>query len=169
MSREAWGDPPETERESCPYCGGTHYMTGCDHCDAVKAKCAATFEAVQLRAALLNCARQAEALKRDCGMDPESKQAVRNAQYQNISTTAHIALGTIRGARPVLGEKELSATAQALAAKKEEEQRELRAAQEADELRASLKEVVNHWREFGPDHGFDECIERAAGRRGLGA
>jgi hypothetical protein len=51
----------------------------------------------RLRAALLNCARQAEALKRDCGMDPESAQAVRNAQYQAISTTAHIALGTIRG------------------------------------------------------------------------
>jgi hypothetical protein len=51
----------------------------------------------RLRAALLNCARQAEALKLDCGMDPESAQAVRNAQYQAISTTAHIALGTIRG------------------------------------------------------------------------
>ena len=46
---------------------------------------------------------------------------------------------------------------------------ELHAAQEADELRASLKAVVSHWREFGPDHGFDECIERAAGRRGLDA
>lgn len=51
----------------------------------------------RMRAALLNCARQAEALKRDCGMDPESAQAVRNAQYKAISTTAHIALGTIRG------------------------------------------------------------------------
>lgn len=81
MSREAWGDPPETERESCPYCGGTHYMTGCDHCDAVKAKCAAEVEVTLLR--------------------------------------------------------------------------------------ASLKELVNHWREFGPDHGFDECIERALGRRNL--
>lgn len=50
-----------------------------------------------LRAALLSCARQAEALKRECGVDPETAQAIRNAQYQNISTTAHIALGTIRG------------------------------------------------------------------------
>ena len=51
----------------------------------------------KLRAALLTCARQAEALKRECGMDPESAQAMRNAQYQAISTTAHIALETIRG------------------------------------------------------------------------
>ena len=52
----------------------------------------------RLRAALLTCARQAEALKVDCGMDPESAQAARNARYQAISTTAHIALGTIKGA-----------------------------------------------------------------------
>lgn len=58
-----------------------------------------------LKTALLVCARQAEALKRDCGMDPESPQAIRNAQYQNISTTAHIALGTIRGPRVALGER----------------------------------------------------------------
>jgi len=45
----------------------------------------------------LACARKAEALKQDCGADPESAQAIRNAQYQAISTTAHIALGTIRG------------------------------------------------------------------------
>lgn len=54
-------------------------------------------EVMRLRAALLSCARQAEALKRECGSDPESPQAVRNAQYQAISATAHIALGTIRG------------------------------------------------------------------------
>ena len=53
----------------------------------------------QLRAALLSCARQAERLKKPCSMDPESAQAVRNAQYQSISTTAHIALGTILGPR----------------------------------------------------------------------
>lgn len=58
-----------------------------------------------LKTTLLVCARQAEALKRDCGMDPESPQAIRNAQYQNISTTAHIALGTIRGPRVALGER----------------------------------------------------------------
>lgn len=50
-----------------------------------------------LRASLRTCAQQAEALKRDCGMNPESAQAIRNAQYQSISTTAHIALGTIKG------------------------------------------------------------------------
>jgi hypothetical protein len=53
----------------------------------------------ELEAALLACARKAEALKMPCGMDPESAQAVRNARYQDISTTAHIALGTIRGPR----------------------------------------------------------------------
>ena len=53
-----------------------------------------------LLAALRQCARQAEALKRECGSDPESAQAVRNGQYQAISTAAHIALGTIKGPRP---------------------------------------------------------------------
>ena len=51
----------------------------------------------RLQIALLVCARQAEALKRDCSSDPESALAMRNAQYQAISTTAHIALGTIKG------------------------------------------------------------------------
>ena len=55
----------------------------------------------QWRAALLSCARKAEALKRDCISDPESWQAERNAQYQAIATTAHIALGTIRGPQAV--------------------------------------------------------------------
>ena len=58
-------------------------------------ECAA--EIHKLRAALLSCARQAEDLKEECGSDPESYQAIRNAQYQAISTTAHIALGTVRG------------------------------------------------------------------------
>ena len=51
-------------------------------------------EIERLRAALLHCARQAEALKRECGPDPEGAQAVRNGKYQAISTAAHIALGT---------------------------------------------------------------------------
>lgn len=59
-------------------------------------ECAA--EIAKLRNALLRCARMAEALKRPCSEDPESTQAVRNAQYQAISTTAHVALGTIKGA-----------------------------------------------------------------------
>jgi DNA repair exonuclease SbcCD ATPase subunit len=57
-------------------------------------------EIERLRSALLSCARQAEALKATCGMDPESPQAVRNSRYQSISTTAHIALGTISGPAP---------------------------------------------------------------------
>lgn len=57
-------------------------------------------EIQRLRAALLICARQAEELKRPCGLEPESAQALRNAEYQSISTNAHIALGTMRG--PVL-------------------------------------------------------------------
>lgn len=31
-----------------------------------------------------------------------------------------------------------------------------------DRLRAALNSVVKHWREFGPEHGFDETLERAA-------
>ena len=54
-----------------------------------------------LRRVLLKCARQAEDLKQECGPDPESWQAKRNAEYQAISTTAHIALGTIRGPKNV--------------------------------------------------------------------
>lgn len=61
---------------------------------------AAEQQAEALRAALLDCARKAEALKRECGMDPESPQAVRNGQYMAISVAAHVALGTIRGASP---------------------------------------------------------------------
>ena len=69
------------------YYGPTAHETMIEAADEIK----------RLRAALLTCAQQAEALKRDCGMDPESTQAIRNAQYQSISTTAHIALGTIKG------------------------------------------------------------------------
>ena len=53
----------------------------------------------RLRRVLLTCAQKAEALKRRCEFDFESVQARRNAQYQDISTTAHIALGTIKGPR----------------------------------------------------------------------
>lgn len=60
-----------------------------------------TREQQVLRHALLTCARMAEALKRPCGSDPEGGQALRNSQYQNISTTAHIALGTITGPNPI--------------------------------------------------------------------
>ena len=36
-----------------------------------------------------------------------------------------------------------------------------------DMLRGALRSVVSHWREFGPEHGFDECVEIAA--RALGS
>ena len=48
--------------------------------------------AMVLEDALLRVARMAEALKKDCGMDPESPQAVRNGQYMNISYAARAAL-----------------------------------------------------------------------------
>lgn len=31
-----------------------------------------------------------------------------------------------------------------------------------DSAERALKAVVSHWREFGPEHGFDECLEMAA-------
>lgn len=78
--------------------GSAHLDIKCtDAIASLRAALAAQAQEPDLRAALLQCARQAEALKRECGMDPESPQAIRNAQYQAISTTAHIALGTIRG------------------------------------------------------------------------
>jgi len=49
-----------------------------------------------LRDALLVAARSAEALKRECGMDPESPQAVRNSEYMNISYAARNALEKTR-------------------------------------------------------------------------
>ena len=50
-----------------------------------------------LEDALLRVARMAEALKKDCGMDPESPQAVRNGQYMNISYAARAALAARKG------------------------------------------------------------------------
>jgi hypothetical protein len=32
----------------------------------------------------------------------------------------------------------------------------------ANRLHDALKAVVNHWREFGPEHGMDECVDNAA-------
>lgn len=42
--------------------------------------------------ALLKVARMAEGLKRPCGMDPESPQAIRNGLYMNISYVARSAV-----------------------------------------------------------------------------
>jgi len=55
-------------------------------------------EALALEA-LLDCARKAEALKKECGMDPESPQAIRNSQYMAISYTAHAAITAIKQAQ----------------------------------------------------------------------
>lgn len=32
---------------------------------------------------------------------------------------------------------------------------------EVERLRLALKSVVNHWNEFGPEHGFDEVMHYA--------
>jgi len=50
-------------------------------------------ELERLRASLLDLARRCERLKRPCGMDPESAQAVRNGEYMSISLAARAALG----------------------------------------------------------------------------
>jgi hypothetical protein len=50
----------------------------------------------QLMGALLQCARLAEDLKKDCGMDPESPQALRNGLYMNISYVARAAITAAR-------------------------------------------------------------------------
>jgi len=62
----------------------------------------------RLRVALRDCAQKAEALKQPCGDDPESAQAVRNAQYQAISSSAHLALGTIKGSEMYVTREELT-------------------------------------------------------------
>ena len=48
--------------------------------------------------ALLKVARMAEDLKKPCGMDPESPQAIRNAQYMNISYAARAAIARAEAA-----------------------------------------------------------------------
>jgi len=45
-----------------------------------------------LREALLTIARKAEALKKECGDDPESPQAIRNGRYMHLSYLAHAAI-----------------------------------------------------------------------------
>lgn len=46
----------------------------------------------ELLKALLKVARMAEDLKKPCGMEPDSPQAIRNAQYMNISYAARDAI-----------------------------------------------------------------------------
>jgi hypothetical protein len=52
---------------------------------AIARACEAGTHAIVPVEDLLTVARQAEDLKRECGMDPESPQAVRNGQYMCIS------------------------------------------------------------------------------------
>jgi hypothetical protein len=54
-------------------------------------------EVERLRDALLQCARMAEALKQECGMDPESAQAIRNGKYMAISYFARAAIAKATG------------------------------------------------------------------------
>lgn len=70
-------------------------------------------ELERLRAALRDCAQKAEALKMPCGDDPESAQAVRNSQYQAISSAAHLALGTIKGPEMYVTREELARAVEA--------------------------------------------------------
>ena len=38
---------------------------------------------------------------------------------------------------------------------------------EQELLYMSLRGLVWHWREFGPDYGFDELVDEAADRHGI--
>lgn len=49
-------------------------------------------EGDRLAAALLAAARRVEQLKRPCGMEPDSPQAIRNSEYMAISLSARVAL-----------------------------------------------------------------------------
>jgi hypothetical protein len=60
--------------------------------DATAALKAQAARIAELEAALLRVARMAEALKKPCGMDFESPQAVRNGEYMNLSYFARAAL-----------------------------------------------------------------------------
>ena len=51
----------------------------------------------ELLISLLKVARMAEALKKDCGMDPEAPQAYRNGEYMNISYAARAAITKAEG------------------------------------------------------------------------
>jgi len=65
-------------------------------CGLVMPAMDAQAELERLRASLLDLARRCERLKRPCGMDPESAQAVRNGEYMSISLAARAALGAER-------------------------------------------------------------------------
>ena len=61
--------------------------------DALHAELAsAEADAQRKDEALLNIARKAEMLKRECGDDPESPQAIRNGRYMHLSYLARAAI-----------------------------------------------------------------------------
>ena len=49
----------------------------------------------ELRSGLLNLARQIEALKQPCSMDPESPQAIRNGTYMSLALNARALLARL--------------------------------------------------------------------------
>jgi len=55
---------------------------------------------------MLKVARMAEALKRECGMDPESAQAIRNSEYMSISYAAREAITQAKQALEVQAQGE---------------------------------------------------------------
>lgn len=86
-----WERDGSLDHEECPT-----ETSACEVCDwmgnAVKAMKLYEREADRLRHALLDTARRVEWLKRECGMDPESPQAIRNSEYMSISLAARAAL-----------------------------------------------------------------------------
>ena len=62
-----------------------------------------TSGAADLPEALINIAREIEALKRDCGMDPESAIAIQNGRYMAISSKIRaLAAGQATAAQAVV-------------------------------------------------------------------
>ena len=51
MSREAWGDPPDTEPQRCPVCDGQEHVEGCELGKEVALRIKAEAEAALLRRA----------------------------------------------------------------------------------------------------------------------
>lgn len=82
-----WERDDSLDHEECSACEICDWMG-----DAVKAMKLYEKEADRLRHALLDTARRVESLKRECGMDPESPQAIRNSEYMSISLAARAAL-----------------------------------------------------------------------------
>jgi len=56
----------------------------------------AVIERDRLRQALMQIVLRVEALKRPCGMDPESPQAIRNGVYMGIALSARYALAKVK-------------------------------------------------------------------------